>query len=113
MISISGLRDLRQRLADLDLRDVRTAGLARAAAVIEESVRQDLSPEQAALSSSVGSTIGEDRAVVGSTNPRVPDIELGSRAKPPDPIITRAADALAEEAANIVAASVVEALKGG
>jgi hypothetical protein len=110
VISMSGLRELSQRLADLDLRDARTAGLARAAAVIEESVRQDLPPE---LSSSISGTVGEDRAVIGSTNPRVPDIELGSRAMPPDPIITRPAHAVADEAADIVAASVVEALKGG
>ena len=107
MISISGLRDLTKRLSALDLVGARAGALAEAAEVIEQSLTSEGTGKH-----SLGITIEADRAVIGTADPAAADVELGSRATLPRPFWSQAAQVACDDAADIVAAHFVAALRG-
>lgn len=107
MISISGLRDLTQRLSNVDLAGARAGALAQAAGVIEQSLTSEATGKHA-----LGTTIEADRAVIGTADPAAADVEFGSRATVPRPFMSQAAQGAGGDAADIVAAHFVAALRG-
>ena len=122
MISIEGLHALSEALAHLDLAATQRGALEGSASQLQASVKQLLSRRPGedhstpwfrtgVLHDSIKHEVGDNGAVVGSTDLVAAFQELGTRSDPPRPFLTPAAAAEAEDIAHLIADAVAAALK--
>ena len=117
-------RRLAQRLARLDLDATKQAALAQAAVRLQATVRRELSQPPGAvhdmpwlrdgtLRDSIGVSIQDNAAVIGSTDPVALDQECGTRTDPPRPFLAPAAAADGEAIAAAMAEALVQRIREG
>ena len=123
MISIQGLKNLMDALARIDISAAQREGTGNAASQIEIAVKESLchppgsdhsTPwlRSGALRNSIAHSADEAGAAIGSSDPVAVYQELGTRTVSPRPFLAPAAATQAEESAQAVATTVVDAIRG-
>lgn len=124
-IGVSGLAELRARLAAVRADEVMARALAEQAERLATAVRDGLSTppgsgehdrpwiESGALRESVAFVAEKLEAVVGSSDPAAAPQEMGTVKMAPRPFLAPAASGMGEQVAQAVGAAVTAALRGG
>lgn len=123
-IGISGLAELRARLAAVRADEVMARSLAEQAGRVAEAVRDDLSTppgsgehdrpwiESGALRESVAFVAEGLEASIGSSNPAAAPQEMGTAKMAPRPFLAPAASRMGEDIARAAGDAVAAALRG-
>lgn len=123
-LSISGLKELRERLERLRPEEIMAQALAEQAERMAQRVREGLSEppgasdhdrpwlRSGALRDSVGAQADGLQAVVGSSDPAAAPQEMGTAKMQPRPFLAPVAASMGEEVAQAIGARMATALKG-
>lgn len=119
---MSRILDIANALGSLDCKALQQDCLERAAARIEDAVRQALSrspgethtapwQQSGALRDSIAHSVEGAQAVIGSTSDVAVYQELGTRTDPPRPFLAPAGAELGDDVAESIGAAFAEALR--